>query len=267
MMMDIDAAYSVGAFIEGGAAFPERWADQAFEFRSTEQAVGRAQLNIAYGPGARDAFDLFLPSGRPQGLLVFVHGGYWMEFDRTDWSHFSQGATERDWAVAIPSYTLAPEARIAEITCQVARAIAAAARRIAGPIVLAGHSAGGHLVARMVCDDSPLPQDSSARISHVMPISPLGDLRPIARTAMNETLHLDTAEAINESPVLHAKCGRVPVSVWVGANERPAFLDQARNLSQAWGAGLTIAPERHHFDVIDDLQDPGSEMIQRLLRH
>ena len=44
----------------------------------------------------------------------------------------------------MPGYVLAPEVRIAAITAMVADAVAAAAAEVAGPIRLAGHSAGGH---------------------------------------------------------------------------------------------------------------------------
>src|SRR3546814_5563195 len=50
----------------------------------------------------------------PAGLAVFVHGGYWMAFDKSSWSHLAAGAVARGWAVALPSYTLCPEARISD---------------------------------------------------------------------------------------------------------------------------------------------------------
>jgi acetyl esterase/lipase len=50
---------------------------------------------------------------------VFVHGGYWLRFGRGDWSHLAAGPVARGWAVALPSYTLAPAARIAAITAEI----------------------------------------------------------------------------------------------------------------------------------------------------
>ena len=78
--------------------------------------------------------------------MVFVHGGYWRAFDRGLWSHLAAGPLARGWAVAMPGYVLAPEARIAAITAMIADAVAAAAAEVDGPMRLAGHSAGGHLV-------------------------------------------------------------------------------------------------------------------------
>ena len=128
--------------------------------------------------------------------------------------------------------------------------------------MLAGHSAGGHLVARM-CVEGVLPKTVFDRIRHVIPISPVSDLRPLINTAMNVDFQLDDASAAAESPVLMTPVD-VPVTVWVGADERPVFLDQARWLAEAWDAAHVIDEGRHHFDVIDALQDVDSPMIQHL---
>ena len=54
-------------------------------------------------------------------------------------------------------------------------------------------------------------------------------------------------------------------TVWVGGQERPSFLWQARTLSEAWDCPWHVAPGLHHFNVIDDLTDPDSLLMQTLL--
>lgn len=263
--MDFDRAYANADFIPNANTYPPRWARQAAEFR--EARAHRARLGVAYGDSPREAFDLFLPDGDPQGLLVFVHGGYWLRFGREDFSAFAAGPVARGWAVAMPSYPLAPEARIRDITRAVGRGIAAAAREVPDvPIVLTGHSAGGHLVARMNVLDALLAQSVVRRVRRVMPISPVADLRPLTRTRMNADLRLDATEAQIESPVLGTPRHEFETFVWVGAEERPAFLDQAQWLVESWDeAQLHIAPGRHHFDVIDPLKHHDSAMVKTLL--
>lgn len=258
--MEFDDAYANGAYIEGAADYPPRWAASAADFRNALGA--RARLDIAYGSGgeARHRFDLFLPETPPLGVLVFVHGGYWLNFDKSSWSHLAVGALGRGWAVAMPSYDLCPTVHIRDITSQIAQAVARIAQEVEGPISLVGHSAGGHLVARML-DPGLLPQEVGARIRRVVPISPLSDLRPLLRTSMNERLCLDLAEAEAESPVNMTDRLPAEVTVWVGGAERPAFLDQAVWLVDAWAADHVIALDRHHFNVIDALADPQSDMI------
>ncbi|MFS4581000.1 alpha/beta hydrolase [Phaeobacter sp. C3_T13_0] len=261
--MELDDAYSNGAYIENAESYPPRWAASAEDFRNAVRA--RSKLDVPYGEGARECYDLFMPEGTAKGLMIFVHGGYWIAFDKSSWSHLAVGALAHGYAVAMPSYDLCPDVRIADITQQIAAAITAIAAEINGPISLAGHSAGGHLVARML-DRRLLPDMVGARIASVVPISPLADLRPLLRTSMNGKFKLDAASAATESPVDMEDRYPAEVTVWVGGEERPAFLDQAVWLTEAWGADHVIALGKHHFNVIEPLADPESDLVAVLVR-
>ncbi|MBL4916178.1 alpha/beta hydrolase [Szabonella alba] len=256
--MNIDRAYMNGAFIAGADAYPPRWEAKAAAFR---QGLGkRAETGIAYGSGARQAYDLFRPEGTARGLMVFIHGGYWIRFDRSMWSHLAAGALARGWACAMPSYTLAPEARIREMGQEMVTMLAHAGAAVPGPLVVTGHSAGGHLAARMACADIAV-----AGLRRVVPISPLTDLEPLSQTAMQAQLQLDAAEIASESPArLNLRTG-VEAHIRVGGQERPAFLWHARLLAEEWNCDWSVAPGLHHFDVIDALEDPDSELTEILL--
>ncbi|MGR3805873.1 alpha/beta hydrolase [Marinibacterium profundimaris] len=260
--MDLSEAYANGPHIPGGSDYPARWARAAEAFRS--EMGPRAEIGLAYGTGTRQAFDLFHPDGAAsRGTVIFVHGGYWRSLARSDWSWLAAGPLGRGWTVAMPGYDLCPAVRITDITRQVAAAVQAVADRTSGPIALTGHSAGGHLVARML-DPELLPEAVAGRLVSVQPISPLADLAPLMQTNLNDDLHLDPAEAVAESPIHMTDRRDVPVSVLVGGAERPAFLDQTLWLAEAWGVERIVAKGRHHFDVIDALADPGSALVARL---
>ncbi|MGR3540241.1 MAG: alpha/beta hydrolase [Hasllibacter sp.] len=260
--MDLTEDYENAKYIPGAEGIRDGWEADSRDFRAAQEAVGRAALNLPYGPGARERWDLFTPSARPEGLMVFVHGGYWRLMGREWFGHLAAGAMARGWAVAMPSYPLAPDARIGAITEAVRRAVLAACDRVpGGPLVLTGHSAGGHLAARMA---EVLDGPARDRLARVVPISPVSDLRPLMRTAMNEDLRIDAPEAAAESPALRPAPG-VPGTVWVGAEERPAFLDQARWLADAWGWPLRVDPGRHHFDVVDGLGQADGPLMRAVL--
>ena len=238
--------------------------------RATLAAEGRARLDLAYGEGERNRLDLFLPEGAPRGLVVYVHGGFWLRLDKSFWSHLAAGPLAHGYAVAMPSYTLCPAIRIGGIVRDVAAAIETAAGLVAGDLRLIGHSAGGQLVSRMVSQASPLSAVTLARIRHVLSLSGLHDLRPLMPTAMNERLHIDEAEATAESPALLRPVEGTRLTCWVGAMERAEFLRQNALLANIWtGLGATtmtvVEPNRHHFDIVDGLADPGHPLTRTLL--
>ena len=171
--------------------------------------------------------------------------------------------------MALPGYTLAPGARISAITRQIGAAIARAAALVDGPLRLAGHSAGGHLAARMICADSPLAPKLLARIGKVVSISGLHDLRPLRHTKMNDVLRLDDAEAAAESPALRLPVPGARLTCWVGADERPEFLRQSRLMAMIWnGLAQTRLVEeagRDHFSILQGLTRPDSPLTTELL--
>ncbi|MGI9500838.1 MAG: alpha/beta hydrolase [Geminicoccaceae bacterium] len=249
---------------------------RAKAFRQQMTGLGRTRLDEAYGDRPRQHFDLFLPDQRPAALTVFVHGGYWRSFDKSFWSHLASGPLAHQAAVAIPSYTLCPEARISDITNEIARFLGHIAAEVDGPIRLVGHSAGGHLVARLASSSVPhRPGNApdrrlSERIAKIVSISGVHDLRPLLLTSMNDDLRLDLAEARAESPILLDPVDGVDLTCWAGADELPAFRLQNRLLAEIWGAlgARTEAVEakgKHHFSVIDDLADPESELVGTLM--
>lgn len=267
---DWDDAYANGNNIPGGDRWPAAWEAPAKGFRARSSGLDRAKLGIVYGPGPRNKLDLFLPEGTPKGLVVFVHGGYWMALDNSYWSHLAGGAVEHGYSVAMPSYTLCPDVRIGDITDEIGAAIDKAADLVEGPIMLTGHSAGGHLVSRMVCMTTPLSPSVRARVRNVVSISGVHDLRPLMNTGMNETLGIDEAEALAESPALLRPMDGARITCWVGGGERAEFLRQNGLLANIWtGLGATtstvVEPDRHHFNIIDGLADPAHPLTRTLL--
>jgi acetyl esterase/lipase len=267
---DWDNAYANGVNIPRGEAWPDAWVEPARAYRDRLGAEGRAMLDLPYGDGQRHRFDVFSPKGDPKGLVVYVHGGYWMRFDKSFWSHLANGAVERGYVVAMPSYTLCPDIRITGIVAEVGKAIATIAGRFGGPIHLTGHSAGGHLATRMIAADSPLPAAIRARIAQVVSISGVHDLRPLMRTSTNATLKLDEAEAVAQSPALLRPMENVRLTCWVGAGERAEFIRQNELLANVWvGLGAMTEkveePDRHHFNIVDGLADPDHPLTRTLL--
>ena len=261
---DWDDAYANAAHIPGAENFLRDWPARTQALRAAYPPE-----RLAYGPGARQFIDLYRPKTACQGLTVIVHGGYWMRFSPDEFGFLAAGPLAHGQSVAMVSYTLAPEARIAAITAEVAQAVTHAAARVPGPIRLTGHSAGGHLVTRMGCK-GVLPEAVAERIAHIVSVSGVHDLRPLLRTGMNATLRLDPAEALAESPALLAPRDGLRLTCAVGSIERPEFLRQNDLLANIWwglGADCRVMhlAGRHHFDVIDALADPEGVLTRALV--
>ena len=264
--IDWDEAFSNAKYIPQGMTYPQKWKNASSSFVDQWEHI---ELNIAYGTHPRQVFDLICPKFRPLGLAVFIHGGYWIDFDKSYWTHMAKGMCDHGWAVAIPSYVLAPEARISEITSMMASMIEQSADLIAGPILLVGHSAGGHLVTRMACKNVNMASDTRSRIRRFISISGIHDLRNLLHTQMNDKLQLTLEEAVSESPSLQEPVESVSLLTWVGSKERPEFLRQSEILHEKWKNKISRAENvvengRHHFDVIESMTSQNSFLIRSM---
>lgn len=269
--IDWNDAFENGAYIPGAADMPPQWAAQSQAFRDELASRNRITIDAPYGDAPRQRMDILTPEGESRGLVVIVHGGYWHKFDKSTWSFLATACLAHGWSVALPSYRLAPEVSIAEITQDIVDAVVMASTQVEGPIRLTGHSAGGHLVTRLLCDEQLLPDSVVQRLVNVVPISGLYDLRPLMAHDMNQSLQLDLEGAIAESPALQEPLAGVPLTLWVGAVERPEFLRQTRLLCEKWQPTLpdiqaVYEPGKHHFSVIDGLTRTDSALVRCLLQ-
>lgn len=267
MQRDWNEEFANSAYIPGSEILPELWAKNATDYRASMPV----QLDIAYADAPRTLLDLVFPERASKGLVIFVHGGFWTECSKSDWTDLAEGARLNGWTVAVPGYTLAPDAKISDIVSEIAAAITKAASLVTGPIKLVGHSAGGHLVTRMICQDSLLDKAILDRIQNVLSISGVHDLRLLQKTRLNEKLQLDDLEAERQSPALLRPLSSIPVTCWVGANERPEFLRQSRLLAMIWDGmapvKLVEEPGHNHYSILESLKKPASALVAELLAY
>lgn len=262
---DWDDAYKNAAYIPEADAIAAHWETASGVFRAAHEVQ-----HLSYGPHPRMIVDLFRPQHEPRGLCVFVHGGFWQMLSGADFAHLAAGPLASGQAVALVTYPLAPDVDLPRITDCIRGAICEAASHVAGPIYLAGHSAGGHLVTRMICQ-GVLPDALAARVQHVMSISGVHDLRPLLRTEMAETLSLTPEVARIESPAFLSPIQGACVTCVVGADERPEFLRQNALLANIWtrlGADMheRILPQENHFGILASLEQADGVLTQTLLR-
>ena len=261
---DWDAAYSNRAAEPDHQRIIDDWAHASSAYR--ESRVD-ARLDISYGVGPRERYDLFPALAPRKGVMIFIHGGYWRMFSKSWFAHLAQGPNARGWDVAIISYPLAPAAHLSRIAEAANRAIEAIARELSGKIVLVGYSAGAHLAALAMTMETGVSQTVQARVARLTLISGVFDLRPMRRLTLNDDLRLTAPEAAHLSPALLTPAETCETAVVVGADELPAFLMHSRCLADHWsllGAKVAhhVIPEKKHFTIIGDLHSPISDLSQ-----
>ena len=272
-------------FVERGynnrAAVPDhpRWLAYYPQASAEARAALAPQTDLRYGAGPKETLDLFLPAGPARGTFVFIHGGYWRAFDKSDFSFVATPFVAAGLAVAVVNYDLCPSVSIATIADEVRRAarwiVREGAAHGAHPdrIVVGGHSAGGHLTAMLFATDWSAYGLAEPPFAGGVSLSGVHDLAPMVQFAPYDAdLKLDAAEAARLSPVLLAPRTHAPLVLAAGADETSEFIRQTRLLWDAWprnrpagAAGPMLIPARNHFNVVVDLADASSELTRAAL--
>ncbi len=108
--------------------------------------------DVVFHPEMAPRLDVYTPqtgSGHP--VLVFVHGGGWKDYDKELFAPVATRLLPEGIVVVIPDYTLHPDAGYEQMAAEVAAALVWTLENIdryggdPARIVVAGHSAGGHL--------------------------------------------------------------------------------------------------------------------------
>src|ERR1700709_70557 len=147
--IDYEVEYNNRARVPEHPALIAGWARDAKAWREHRPKLFHT---ISYGPGARNTIDVF--ASRNEGdMVVFIHGGYWQALDGSFFSHLAAGLDAHGVSVAIPGYDLCPQVSIDDIIAQM-RMAACELARLGRPLVISGHSAGGHLAACLMGTDS-----------------------------------------------------------------------------------------------------------------
>jgi arylformamidase len=140
------------------------------------------------------------------------------------------------------------------------------------PIVVSGHSAGGHLTAMMYATDWRERGLADTPFAGGVSLSGVHDLTPLVQFSHNVDLRLDEAEARRLSPINHQPRIEAPLLAAVGADETSEFVRQTRLLWDAWpqvrpaGAQAPMEiPNRHHYSVVLDYAQADSALTRATL--
>ena len=206
-------------------------------------------------------------------ILAFIHGGYWQELSVKESFFPAINAVKNNIGYAAIDYTLAPDATIDEIVneCKLAIDWLFNNTKKLGfdnkKIILAGSSAGAHLVAMSVIEKlkkSPLG---------AILVSGIYDIEPLIGTSIDEALNLNKDQTSRNSPINYSLENFPPTVVAWGEFETEQFKKQSKILvNKLIDYGVPVRSleikDKNHFDIILDLADltkPLGFELQQLL--
>jgi len=223
-------------------------------------------LDLAYGNGERNKWDLY-PANDPKApCFVHIHGGYWQRGSKEIFACLSEGPLARGWSAALCGYTLAPEATLTQITNELKSAFdwlntTAGEHGIQGPIIVTGWSAGGHLTSFIL--DHP-------KVAAGLAISGVFDLGALRDSPhVNDKVKLSEEEIQKLSPMRRPIVNK-PLGIAYGTGELPAMIASSRDYhayrSQGHVPGdLIPIANTNHFTILDELRQPNSTLTRAVI--
>ncbi len=239
---------------------------------------------LRYGTHPDALVDVFLPASlgpprAPSRLVVLVHGGFWRQpFDRTHVRPLAGALRLRGWVVAVPEYRRTGglggwpqtgddiESGLANVSAMLDE-VAPGYVDPTAPVVLAGHSAGGHLALWAGLRAGP------RRVGSIVALAPVSDLRYAAQVRMGEgAVQALLGGEPGEQPGAYAAAdvvpllpGLVPVTIIQGTADKQVTVDMNRRLAASHPASETFSYVEldgvDHFALIDPLTSVFTDVV------
>lgn len=217
----------------------------------------------AYGDGPDEVADLYVP---PAGVtrrvpVLLVHGGYWRpEYDRTHLRPMAAALSAAGHPTVLIEYPRRP-GRPDPTVEAVRAALAGVDQVVDAPVVLIGHSAGGHLALL-----AAQPGDTPAL--GVLALAPVADLALADRLGLDNGAVRDFLgrPAVDCPDLDPAALPRpwVPVTVIHGADDSLVPLDVSESYCSDGRGHLVVLDGTGHFETIDPASGAWSAVIAEL---
>lgn len=238
----------------------------------------RSELDVSYGPDPKQKLDVYLPAHADGSapVMVFVHGGGFVEGDGSLYGFVAQPYVARGVIVVVASYRLGSAgfhypAQANDIRSATVWAWNNAARLGGDPdrLYLAGHSAGALLVADLGVNRSWMTREGMpvGALKGVIPISAGYDLVRYRRyPEYVPTLTLRYAA----SPVFHVD-NPAPAFLIAAGGDETAFGEPSQVFADVLRANdvnvqTEFTPGKDHRGIVEDFANPQSALCRKVLQ-
>ncbi len=213
----------------------------------------RVERDVAYGPGPRRHYDLYVPDGADGSspVAVFLYGGGWVAGSKADYLFAGQALASRGYIVAIPDYRLHPEVRFPAFLEDAAAATAAIQRRFGRPVHLVGHSAGAYNAAMLAVDGKWLAAEGLDRCAVLAGAALLAgpyDFLPLNGRSLQAIFGAAEPLSVTQ-PVTYADQKAPPLLLLAGSNDGTVLPRNTLALAARIRAAGGIAETKIYRDV------------------
>jgi acetyl esterase/lipase len=247
---------------------------------SDRKADVRVLLNLPYAGNEehRQKLDLYLPDRLSFPVVVFAHGGAWVQGNKAMHGHLGVFLAKHGIGAALVNYRLAPHVRHPGPAQDLARAFAWVHGHIAehggdtDRLFLCGHSAGGHLCSLLGTNEAFLATEKLS-FEHVRGVISISGVYKIHWNMILAGLSF-VFRKVNKtaaSPFWHVKPGSPPFLIlhaqkdlWTLAGQARAF--HKRLLRHHCRSRLVVARGEDHDSIIQNAALPTAEHGKEVLR-
>jgi len=236
------------------------WSQRSANYRDKSKGY----LNQSYGETERQILDIFPAKTASAPIHIFLHGGYWQALSKDTFSFIAEHINQKGECAIIVSYGLCPLVTVSEIIAQIQKATrwillnAAAFGGDTSQVQITGHSAGAHLLAKLVTTDWTENGFLHLPFQRLNGLSGLYDLQPLVATSINQALQLTCQTSQQASPLLdslHHQSDVIELNLLVGDDESDEYKKQSAQLIAAWRNKFKVQfetiQEAHHFSILD----------------
>ena len=245
--------------------------------RAYETYSHRADLN--YASSELTTLDYFPCEQPDKPLFVFIHGGFWRGRDKKDFAYVANSLLPTGCNVALMNYDLCPRVTVTQITKQIRDGLVwlsnqSAALGFKPGLLVAGHSAGAHLLAMTLAQTGQQYQLPDHIVKKAYLISGIYECSPVLEISVNEEIKMTEHEVPLMSPMRFAMPAGVQYEVLAGGAEPAGWIKQSTDFAEhlhrnGCAVNMHLRPGLNHYSILQEFETSAGytpQLIQRDLK-